>query len=242
MSAPDRAISPTLMAHLDELPLVRRSIFDTVRDFAAHLPHEARVLDAGAGEAPYAELFEHCAYVTVDWPHSVHGAARSADIVASLENLPVANHSFDAVLCTEVLEHVGQPEAVLAELNRVLARQGRLCLTVPFVWPLHEEPFDFYRYTPHALRALLEAAGFADVDVAPRTGYFTTLAQIAEMTGWLQRRPAPLRRALKLRICLHLARACVVPLTWLAKRDPGLDQDLTGVPLPLGYRVLASKV
>src|SRR5262249_29482934 len=128
------------------MPLVRRPILSTVSSFAAALPRGTRVLDAGAGDAPYAELFAHCEYITADWPQSVHEGGRQADILGSLEALPVPDAGFGAVVCTEVLEHIAEPEAVLVELLRVLEPGGRLCLTVPFAWPLHEEPFDFYRY------------------------------------------------------------------------------------------------
>jgi SAM-dependent methyltransferase len=234
-------LSLSLRGHLGEHPLVRRSIFAAVRDFAARLPTGTRVLDAGAGEAPYAELFSHCDYVTADWPNSVHGGARRSDISASLEDLPVADASFDAVLCTEVLEHVARPSAVLGELGRVLAPAGQICVTVPFVWPLHEEPFDFYRFSPHALGELLNEAGFNDVHVEQRTGYVTTLAQVAAMSNWLYPRRASGVRGLQLRVCLRLVRQCARPLVWLAMRAPSIDDEMEGVPLPLGYVARASK-
>lgn len=235
------SLSPTVGDHLEELPLVRRSIFDTVSRFAAGLPADTRVLDAGAGDAPYAELFAHCDYVTADWPNSVHAGGRQADIVASLDSLPLEAESFDAVVCTEVLEHVARPEAVLSELHRVLAPQGRICLTAPFVWPLHEEPYDFYRYTNHSLEEMLERTGFVDAVVEPRSGYLSTLGQVAAMTSWLRPRQTAGIRAVQLRVCLRFARACALPLAWLAKRNPSLDDDLVGVAFPLGYRVLATK-
>jgi SAM-dependent methyltransferase len=234
-------ISESLRAHVEEHPFVRRSIFSAVRDFASELAHGTSVLDAGAGEAPYAELFSHCEYVTADWPNSVHVGARIADISASLESLPVSDNSFGAVVCTEVLEHVARPSAVLAELGRVLQPGGRLCMTVPFVWPLHEEPFDFYRYTPHALEEMLGDAGFVEVRLEPRTGYLTTLAQVAAMTQWMYPRKPSGFRGVQLRLCLRLARYSARPLIWLASRAPSLEHEMTGVPLPLGYVGWASK-
>jgi SAM-dependent methyltransferase len=187
-SSPSGDVSPELLAFTDALPLERRSILEFVSRCAHELESGARVLDAGAGEAPYRELFGHCEYVTTDWTESVHPRARSADVIASLDDLPIADGSFDAVVCTQVLEHVKDPGRVLSELARVLRPGGRLCLTVPLAWPLHEEPFDFFRYTPHSLAVLLGAAGFVDVDVAPRNGYFATMAQLlglaTDAVGW----------------------------------------------------------
>jgi SAM-dependent methyltransferase len=182
------SVSPALRAFTEEFSLERGSILEFVSAYAQELDPGARVLDAGAGDAPYRELFDHCTYVTTDWSNSVHTGARGADIIASLDCLPIPDASFDAVLCTQVLEHVDDPFAALIELYRVLRPGGRLGLTVPLVWPLHEEPFDFFRYTPHSLESLMTRAGFTDVEVSPRNGYFATIAQLLrlapEAVGW----------------------------------------------------------
>jgi SAM-dependent methyltransferase len=177
------AVSPRLAAFIAESPLERRAIHAFLRSAAATMPTGTRVLDAGAGEAPYRELFAHCDYRTTDWSSSVHPGAAQADIVASLDDLPVADGSFEIALLTQVLEHVVDPIAVLAELRRVLVPGGRLLLTVPFVGELHEEPWDFYRYTNHALSELLLRAGFAVVRVEPAGGYYTALGQVMRNCG-----------------------------------------------------------
>ena len=87
------------------------------------------------------------------------------------------------MLCTQVLEHVAEPAAVLAELRRVLRDGGELWLTVPFVGELHEEPHDHYRYTSHGLRGLCERAGFGEIRTWPLGGYFTAMAQLARNMG-----------------------------------------------------------
>lgn len=135
------------------------------------------MLDAGAGEAPYRALFAHCDYITQDWPGTVHDGARASDVIADLHDLPVADGTFDAVICTEVLEHVAEPHRVVAELHRILRPGGHLLVTVPFVIELHEEPHDHYRYTSHGIRGVLERGGFTGVEVAPSTGWFSTVAQ-----------------------------------------------------------------
>jgi SAM-dependent methyltransferase len=177
------SLSPRLRAFVRQSPLERRRIVRFVSEAARATGPGARVLDAGAGEAPYRELFLHCDYVTSDWANSPHPGARRADIIASLDALPVPDGSFDAVLCTEVLEHVANPSSVLRELYRVLAPGGRLWLTVPFVAALHEEPYDYYRYTPHGLRSLLEEAGFEEVVVDALGRYFTAMAALTWSCG-----------------------------------------------------------
>jgi SAM-dependent methyltransferase len=166
-----------------EAPLQRRAILAFLRHAAAQVRPGSRVLDAGAGEAPYRELFSHADYVTSDWAHSPHPGGREADVVAPLDRLPLDDASFDAVVSTEVLEHVSRPGVVLRELHRVLVPGGRLWVTVPFVGALHEEPYDFYRYTRFGLESLLSDAGFAGIAVEPMGGYFTAMAQLSTNCG-----------------------------------------------------------
>jgi SAM-dependent methyltransferase len=91
----------------------------------------------------------------------------------------------DAVVCREVLEHIPEPAAVLAEFRRTLRQCGTLYLTTPLLWEVHEHPYDFYRYTPYALRRLLTAAGFAVGSIAPRAGRYRALGASLFQAGRL---------------------------------------------------------
>jgi SAM-dependent methyltransferase len=195
----------------------------------------ARVLDAGAGAAPYRSLFGHCDYVTQDWPNSVHSQAITPDVVADLHELPLDDATFDFVLCTEVLEHVNDPRRVLRELGRILRPGGRLLLTTPFVIELHEEPYDFFRYTPHALRSLVEGAGLRVELIEPLTGWWSTLAHTVRHSG-LATRPLdrPARSTTRLAGAMTLILS--VPLAWLAPRLDRLDERRA---LPLGFSCVA---
>jgi SAM-dependent methyltransferase len=160
-------------------PHIRIDILGMLKDGANQLEPGARVIDIGAGEAPYRELFGHLEYVTVDWSDSYHEGAKEADVIASAESIPLPDESFDAAVMTEVLEHLPDSTAALKEAARILRPGGQLFLTVPFVWPLHEMPHDYYRLTPSALRQHLDAAGFDVIDLAGRgDDYFTTLATL----------------------------------------------------------------
>jgi SAM-dependent methyltransferase len=176
-------ISPELRAFVDECAPERQTILDFLIRTSDELEPGARVLDVGAGEQPYRELFPHVEYVTTDWANSVHPGARQVDIVAPADDLPIDDASFDAVINTQVLEHVPEPRKVISEFFRVLKPGGRLYITLPLAWELHEEPWDFYRYTSHGIRHLLESAGFVDVDPRARNDCFTTLAQLMRNTN-----------------------------------------------------------
>ncbi len=150
--------------------------------------------------------------------------------MASLEQLPVPDASFDAVLNTQVLEHVADPARVAGELLRVLVPGGRLWLTAPLLWPLHEEPHDYWRFTSHGLRHVLEQTGFRVERLEPRGGYFSALATVLAgapyWTGPAQR-GEPLRRSLAFALH-HSAR--------LVRRLDGLDGQRS---LTLGYACVA---
>jgi SAM-dependent methyltransferase len=130
-----------------------------------------RMLDVGAGFKPYSvvysKYFEQC--VSVDVPDQHYRAP--VDYHAPAHDMPFEDESFDCLICTEVLEHVPDPFAVLRELFRILKPGGRVFLTTPFMVPLHMAPWDFFRYTPFALTKLSEDIGFAVDSVKPRGDY-----------------------------------------------------------------------
>lgn len=125
-----------------------------------------RVLDVGCGEQPTRRLVEQLGarYVGVDLSHN---DARTVTVLAAAETLPFADASFSVVVLTEVLEHVRQPSRALHECGRVLRAGGVAVITVPFLYPLHEEPHDFLRPTPHLLRRLCDEAGLDVVALQP---------------------------------------------------------------------------
>lgn len=182
--ADQRGFSEALRRFTAEFPYERAPILDFVAAVAESTAAGAAVLDLGAGDAPYRELFRHTNYLTSDWSQSGHEGALHADIMASAERLPVVDHSFSLVLCTQVLEHVPEPSLVLAECLRVLAPEGRLALTAPLLWELHELPHDYYRYTLAGLTHLLRKAGFADIQVTARSDGFSAIAQLMRNLGW----------------------------------------------------------
>ncbi|MGI8412585.1 MAG: methyltransferase domain-containing protein [Solirubrobacteraceae bacterium] len=171
-------VSEELRSFVEEMPYERRSILAFVREVADSLPPGAVVVDIGAGDAPYRELFGHCKYLTVDWGESVHELASEVDLIAAADDLPFEDAFADAVLLTQVLEHVPDPAAVLGEVARALRPGGGAFLTVPFVWELHELPFDYWRFTPPSLERLLVGAGFVDVNIEARNDCFATVAQL----------------------------------------------------------------
>jgi SAM-dependent methyltransferase len=140
-----------------------------------------RVLDAGAGRAPYRDLFAHASYETADFLAVKGKKYAQPDYVCDLARIPVEDGRFDHVLLTQVLEHLPDPAIVLAELHRVLKQDGTLWLTAPLFYAEHEKPYDFFRYTQFGLRHLLAGAGFTVREVAWMEGYLGTLSYQARV-------------------------------------------------------------
>ncbi len=167
----------------DRIDLENAGIREFVRIAAEQIAAGSRVLDAGAGQGLYKEYFQHARYVGVDfgcgedqWDYS------GLDIIGRLENLPFKDSVFDAILCTQVLEHVPEPEMVLRELNRVTQPGGKLYLTAPQGFGEHQAPYDYFRFTRYGLRHILEKSGWTVISIEPRGGFFR---YIAVMTMWI---------------------------------------------------------
>jgi SAM-dependent methyltransferase len=122
---------------------------------------KGRLLNAGCGDISYEYIFKAWvdSYIRLDWPNTVH-KKNLIDVFGSVTELPFADNSFDTILCTEVLEHVPEPQKTLQEFFRVLKPEGHVILSVPFLYQVHEQPYDFFRYTNYGLRYLFEKAGF----------------------------------------------------------------------------------
>ncbi len=141
---------------------------------AAKLAPGSRVLDAGAGASKYRPLFAHCRYETQDfcqYQGELVKYKQPIDHVCEITKIPLPDASLDAVLCTEVIEHVTNPMAVLAEFSRLLKPGGKLFLTAPHGTTLHMEPYHFYGgFTHYWYRHWLPQYGFKIDDILPQGG------------------------------------------------------------------------
>ena len=131
-----------------------------------------RLLDMGCGHVPLYDTYRDLVSenICIDWENTLHVNPYLDQTVDLNQQLPFADASFDTILLTDVLEHIAEPMNVMRETERLLRPGGKLILGVPFLYWLHEQPHDFYRYTEHALRRFCKLSGLKVIELEPYGG------------------------------------------------------------------------
>ena len=120
------------------------------------------VLDIGCADAkPRQYLPDDADYIGIDYySTATQWYDTRPDLFANAEALPLRNDSIDHALLIDVLEHLPQPERCLNEIHRTLKQGGSLTIQVPFLYPIHDAPLDFHRWTRHGLELSARRHGF----------------------------------------------------------------------------------
>jgi SAM-dependent methyltransferase len=195
-----------------------------------------RVLDAGCGQgevlAEFAKFNVPVDYYGVDLAVGQRDWVFRVSALADLHTLPFKSGSFDKVICNQVLEHVDRPDDVLGELARVLRPGGRLFIAVPFVWHVHQEPYDRFRFTLHALEYLVRKHDLQISKIRTQGGYFTVVRYVMGSHGLVTTSlPAPFRLIARLGDSIYkwIDIILIAPVCYL------LDQLDREHKLTLGY-------
>lgn len=158
--------------HIRTLPA---GLAELIRELA--IPAGGRVLDYGCADMPYRALFARdVEYVGADLP----GNAQAAVTLNPDGTVPLPDQSFDAVLSTQVLEHVQDPAVYVAECFRLLRPGGRLLLSTHGIFPYHPDPVDLWRWTCEGLRREVQSAGFQVVRFEGIIGMAATGLQLLQ--------------------------------------------------------------
>ena len=204
-----------------------------VKDNLSSIPKGYKILDAGAGELRFKPDCDHLDYVaqdfgqyegtgdeglqTGDWDNS------RLDIISDITEIPVENSSFDAVLCSEVFEHIPDAVAALNEFSRILKPGGILIITAPFASLTHFAPYHFCGYNKYWYQHHLTKLGF-DIETLNHNGsWFSFIAQELRRTRFMG-------ATYSSKILGSITRVAVIPiivlLSLLSRRDRGSHEAL----------------
>lgn len=197
------------------------------RTIAGHASGD--LLDLGCGKVPLFGMYRPLvsSVTCVDWPNSLHGGKHVDQFVDLNGPLPFNDSAFDTVLATDLLEHIAKPDALFGEMGRVLRPGGKIIVGVPFLYPIHEEPHDYHRYTEFKLQQLCDDTGLCDVGIEPYGGALEVILDILGKHLYRHRR---------------LSRIHLVTSRLLRKLKPltAISED-TQRQFPLGYCMVARK-
>jgi SAM-dependent methyltransferase len=123
---------------------------------------EGRILDIGCSDQRIRQFLNKGSnYIGMDYYQTATLWYKSQpDVYGDAQTIPFCNQSIDTVILLDVLEHLPYPEKCISEINRVLRPHGKFIIQVPFIYPIHDAPLDFQRWTIHGLRILAQHFDF----------------------------------------------------------------------------------
>jgi SAM-dependent methyltransferase len=151
--------------------LTRQIVRERLKTFVTTYRTDNCVLDLGCGNSNYINYFPNRIGIDIV-------SKAGVNVVGDAYNLPFRADTFSMILSTEMLEHVREPQRVIDEIQRILKPEGKLVLTTRFIFPLHDTPNDFYRFTQYGLGHLFR--GWSRFDIAPEIGSFETFGVLLQ--------------------------------------------------------------
>lgn len=172
-----------------------------IKNTLLKIPQGAKLLDAGAGECTYKPYCEHLTYISQDfgqydgkgevglqtgvWDNS------KLDIVSDITEIPLPDHSVDAIMCTEVFEHIPDPIAAMKEFKRLVRPGGNLLITSPFCSLTHFAPYHFYTgFNRYFYEKHLADNDFEIIELQTNGNYFEYIGQEIHRIGHMAQRYA----------------------------------------------------
>ncbi|HSA06009.1 MAG TPA: methyltransferase domain-containing protein [Candidatus Gastranaerophilales bacterium] len=158
------------------------------------LPNGYKLLDAGAGELKYKKYCGHLNYISQDfaqydgkgdgvglqigtWDNS------KLDIISDITNIPRENNSFDAIMCTDVFEHLPNPIKAVQEFSRLIKKGGKLIITAPFCSLTHFAPYHFCTgFNKYFFEHHLSENDFDIIEISYNGNFFEYIAQELKRT------------------------------------------------------------
>ena len=150
------------------------------------------LLDIGCGDKPYELLFNNVEkYEGIEIDTTVHESTK-AEYIYDGKTLPFLENSYQSVILNEVIEHVFNPDELLREIKRIIKIDGKLMITLPFVWDEHEQPYDYARYSSFGIKYLLEKNGFTVQKISKSCPNISVLFQLLNLYIYKTTKSLPL--------------------------------------------------
>ena len=142
--------NPPLWFIIHPFYFARRNLYNHIKMNSKFI--SGKVLDVGCGSKPYQNLFDYKEYLGLEIVGNKNKS--KADFFYEGIIFPFEDNTFDSIFCSQVFEHVFEPELFLREINRVSKPNANIFMTMPFVWDEHEQPIDYARYSSFAIKSL----------------------------------------------------------------------------------------
>lgn len=215
-----------------------------IRDTLAKIPAGGKLLDAGAGECVFRAYCSHLTYISQDFgQYDGKGAVglqtgdwdnSKLDIVSDITQIPLPDASVDAIMCTEVFEHIPDPIQAIREFNRLIRPGGHLLITAPFCSLTHFAPYHFYTgFNRYFYEKHLSENDFEIIECQTNGNYFEYIGQEVHRVGHMARRYAGRRVSLLDRVFLN-------GTLWVLQRLSKKDKNSAEL-LSYGIHIFARK-
>ncbi len=190
----------------------------------------AKIIDVGSGGSSYHRFFPNRISVDID-------PARKPDVIGDAHNLPFKDGEVEGVLSTDVFEHLNDPFKAVSEMKRVLKKGGLVIFCTRFIFPIHDSPRDFWRFTKYGLQELFK--DFDIIELEPETTNFSTISVLLQRIGYQTK----LRWNKPAKFLLFMLAKMLMQCNWLIREeygDIGRKNNETGM-LASGYYLVARK-
>ena len=204
--------------------------FIKTKNWLKNIDTNAFCLDLGCGPMTNKKLFfNHYKTIFMD------GAKfDTVNIVCNFEKkIPLKSNSIDCVLLSNVLEHIFYPEKLLKEINRILKKDGKCLILVPFFIKLHQEPYDYHRYTKHSLSKMLELSNFNNFKIEEMGSHSNILVNLLKLDRKLN-----FNKNIIIKFIIILLQKLIFRLILLQKKLTG---EIVSKITPQGYAIEITK-
>lgn len=207
----------------------RAGLYEFLNEQYNAIPKESKVLTIGSGGEVNRILFEASVKNKFNVVSMDIDSNRNPDFIGDICIYDFKDEKFDVVVLAEVLEHLYAPHLGIDNIYKILNNNGRLILTTPFILPIHDAPYDYYRFTKYGLQYLLRS--FSSITIKERNSYFEAIDVL-----WVRTLMINTKQSI-------IASKLIIPLVYFFKRPITklLSNYLNTDAMTTGYTVLAVK-